>query len=150
MTTIHDCALVELPRIYDRRGSLTPVHNREHVPFDIARTYYIYDVPGGETRGGHAHGRLRQLLVSAMGAFDVVLDDGRERKTVRLERAYYGLYIPRMIWRELVNFSSGGICLVLASHPYDEADYIRDYEGFVHLKTGEAFPSGEGSGHDDP
>ncbi len=135
MTTIHDCTIFDLPRVYDRRGSLTFIYNGDHVPFDIARTYYLYDVPGGETRGGHAHKELRQLIVSVMGAFDVVLDDGREKKTVRLDRAYQGLYVPRMIWRELVNFSSGGICLVLASICYDEKDYIRDHEEFIALKN---------------
>ncbi len=135
MNTIHDCTVIDLPRVYDRRGSLTFIYNGDHVPFDIARTYYLYDVPGGETRGGHAHKELRQLIVSVMGAFDVVLDDGREKKTVRLDRACQGLYVPRMIWRELVNFSSGGICLVLASIRYDEKDYIRDYAEFIALKN---------------
>lgn len=134
MTTVHDCKLIDLPRMYDRRGSLTPIYNQEHIPFDIVRTYYLYDVPGGESRGGHAHRRLQQLIVSVMGAFDVILDDGTNKKTVRLERAYYGLYVPIMIWRELVNFSSGGICLVLASLPYDAQDYIRDYGEFLQLK----------------
>jgi dTDP-4-dehydrorhamnose 3,5-epimerase-like enzyme len=134
MTTIHDCKLINLPRMYDRRGSLTPIYNQEHVPFDIVRTYYLYDVPGGESRGGHAHRRLQQLIVSVMGAFDVILDDGANKKTVRLERAYYGLYVPIMIWRELVNFSSGGICLVMASLLYEEQEYIRDYDEFMQLK----------------
>jgi dTDP-4-dehydrorhamnose 3,5-epimerase-like enzyme len=135
--TIHDCKLIELPRMYDRRGSLTPIYNQEHIPFDIVRTYYLYDVPGGESRGGHAHRELQQLIVAVMGAFDVILDDGEEKKTVRLERAYYGLYIPRQIWRELINFSSGANCLVLASMPYDEAEYIRTYEDFLQVKRNE-------------
>ena len=130
-TTIHDCRVIKLPRIYDRRGSLTPIYNQEHIPFDIVRTYYLYDVPGGSTRGGHAHMELQQLIVSVMGAFDVVLYDGVDKKRVRLERAYYGLYIPTMIWRELENFSSGGVCLVLASLPYDRNDYIYDYDDFL-------------------
>ena len=133
-TTIHDCKLIELPRMYDRRGSLTPIYNRQQVPFDIVRTYYLYDVPGGESRGGHAHKELQQLIISVMGAFEVVLDDGREQKKVRLERAYYGLYVPRMIWRELINFSSGANCLVLASLPYVEEEYLRDYQNFLNLK----------------
>jgi dTDP-4-dehydrorhamnose 3,5-epimerase-like enzyme len=133
--TIHDCKLIELPRMYDRRGSLTPIYNQEHVPFDIVRTYFLYDVPGGENRGGHAHRELQQLIVSVMGAFDVILDDGREKRTIRLERAYYGLYVPRMIWRELINFSSGANCLVLASLAYDEQEYIRDYNEFLRLKA---------------
>jgi len=133
-TTVHDCRVIDLPREYDRRGSLTPIYNRQHVPFDIVRTYYLYDVPGGVSRGGHAHRELQQLIVSVLGAFDVVLDDGREKKTVRLDRAYYGLYVPRRIWRELINFSSGAICLVLASLPYDEKEYIRTYDKFIKVK----------------
>lgn len=134
MTTVDDCRIMDLPRIYNPSGSLTPVYGGEHVPFDIARTYYLYDVPGGESRGGHAHRQLQQLIVSVMGAFDVILDDGSQKKTVRLDRAYYGLYVPNMMWRELVNFSSGGICLVLASLPYDANEYIREYEEFKALR----------------
>lgn len=134
MTTIDDCKLIDLPCIGDRNGNITPIYGREHIPFDIARVYYLYDVPGGAARGGHAHKELQQLIVSVMGAFDVVLDDGQRKKTVRLDRAYNGLYVPRMIWRELENFSSGGICLVLASTPYDENDYIRDYDIFLRGK----------------
>lgn len=130
MSSIHDCKLIQLPRMYDRRGSLTYIYNSDYIPFDIQRVYYLYDVPGGESRGGHAHIHLRQLIVSVMGAFDVIVDDGHEKKRFHLDRAYYGLYIPTMIWRELDNFSSGGICLVMASTPYDEADYIRDYDEF--------------------
>jgi hypothetical protein len=117
-----------------KQGSLTPIYNGEHIPFDIARVYYLYDVPGGATRGGHAHKELQQLIVAAMGAFSVILDDGHERKTVVLNRAYLGLYIPRMIWRELADFSSGGICLVLASLPYDENDYVYAYDLFLRYK----------------
>ncbi len=135
MTTIHDCKLVELPRNYDRRGSLTPIYNNYHIPFEIRRTYYLYDIPGGESRGGHAHKELQQLIISCMGAFDVLLDDGIEKKTIRLERAYYGLYVPNLIWRELINFSSGANCLVLASLLYDESEYIRSYENFINYKT---------------
>lgn len=134
-TVIDDCKLVELPRMYDRRGSLTAICNHEHIPFDIVRTYYLYDVPGGEARGGHAHKELQQLIVSVMGAFDVELDDGIEKKVIRLDRAYYGLYVPRLIWRELVNFSSGANCLVLASLAYDESEYVRDYQDFLKLKN---------------
>ena len=131
MATIEDCRVVRLPRISSHKGALTPVYEKEHVPFSIARVYYLYDVPGGESRGGHAHRELEQLIVSVMGAFDVVVDDGLNRKTVRLDRGYFGLYVPTMIWRELENFSSGGVCLVLASTPYSEEDYIRDYDTFV-------------------
>ncbi len=131
MSTIYDCSVIELPRIHSLSGNITPVYGGEHVPFDIARVYYLYDVPGGETRGGHAHKNLQQLIVAASGSFDVLLDDGINRKVVNLNRPYYGLYLPRLIWREILNFSSGGICLVLASEVYDEADYYRTYDEFV-------------------
>lgn len=133
MTSINACKVINLPKISERKGAITPIYAGEHVPFEIQRVYYLYDVPGGESRGGHAHKELQQLIVSVMGAFDVILDDGTERRRVHLDRAYYGLYIPQMIWRELENFSSGGICLVLASAPYDEHDYIRDYLEFVQM-----------------
>jgi len=131
MATVNDCIILNLPKITNRRGNITPVEGMKDVPFDIARVYYLYDVPSGSERGGHAHKELQQLLVSVMGAFDVILDDGRNKKTVHLDRAHYGLYIPRMIWRKLANFSSGGICLVLASLPYDEGDYYRDYDAYM-------------------
>lgn len=134
MSTIDDCRFVELPRMQSAAGSITPVEGGREVPFAIERVYYLYDVPGGESRGGHAHRALQQLIVSVMGSFDIVLDDGASRKTVRLDRAYQGLYVPRLIWRELINFSSGGICMVLASLPYEEADYIRDYTEFLECK----------------
>jgi len=134
-TTVHDCQIIELPKISERRGAITPIYNGIHVPFDIKRVYYLYDVPGGESRGGHAHKDLQQLIVSVMGAFDVVVDDGVERRRIHLDRAYYGLYITKMIWRELENFSSGGICLVLSSMFYDENDYIREYDAFLREKT---------------
>ena len=134
MTTINDCRIIDLPRISARQGNITPVEGLKTIPFDIKRVYYLYDVPGGETRGGHAHKGLHQLIVSVMGSFDVILDDGKARKTVSLNRAYYGLYVPPMIWRELENFSSGGICLVLASQLYAEDDYIRDYTMFLNNK----------------
>ncbi|HMJ50846.1 MAG TPA: FdtA/QdtA family cupin domain-containing protein [Polyangiaceae bacterium] len=134
MTTIDDCRVIDLKKIHRREGNITPAESGVDVPFDIERVYYLYDVPGGESRGGHAHFELQQLLVSTMGSFDVVIDDGERRKTVNLNRAYRGLLIPSMIWREIVNFSSGGICLVLASHIYEEADYIRDYPMFRNQK----------------
>ena len=130
-TTVEDCRLIELPKVSRPEGNLTAVESGRIIPFEVARVYSLYDVPGGETRGGHAHRALQQLLVSVMGSFDVVLDDGQHKRTVTLNRAYYGLYIPRLIWRELINFSSGGICLVLASLPYDAAEYIRDYAEFL-------------------
>ncbi len=134
MTTINDCKLIDLPIISAPQGNLTPIEGRKDVPIDIERVYYLYDIPGGAERGGHAHKELQQVIVSVLGSFDVVIDDGRYKKTVRLDRAYHGLYIPRMIWRELKNFSSGGICLVLASMPYSEEDYIRDYALFLEQK----------------
>lgn len=137
MSTVEDCKIVSLRKITNRQGNITPVEGELDIPFEIARVYYLYDVPGGATRGGHAHKELQQLIVSVMGAFDVIVDDGRRRKVIHLDRAYFGLYIPTMIWRELENFSSGGICLVLASLPYDEADYYRDYSEFVREARGE-------------
>jgi WxcM-like, C-terminal len=133
-TTVDDCSVLELPKIENPAGRITPIHSAGEVPFDIARVYYLYDVPGGATRGGHAHKGLQQLIVAASGSFDVILDDGTSRRTVHLNRPYLGLLMPRMIWRELVNFSSGGTCLVLASRRYDAADYIRNYDEFLQLK----------------
>jgi len=129
--SLDECRIIDLPRIQDPRGNLTFIEGVNHVPFEIARVYYLYDVPGGETRGGHAHRQLEQFIIAMSGSFDVVLDDGSERRTVSLNRSYYGLYMPRMIWRELVNFSSGSVCTVLASRPYEEEDYYRDYDEFV-------------------
>lgn len=131
MTTIEDCRLLELPKIHRVEGNITPIEGGKDLPFEVRRVYYLYDVPGGAARGGHAHRQLQQMLVAVMGAFDVVLNDGHQQKTVRLDRAYQGLYMPELIWRRLENFSSGGICLVLASHPYDEADYLRTYDDFL-------------------
>jgi len=125
------CRIIELPKISDPRGNLTAIENGRHVPFDIRRVYYLYDVPGGESRGGHAHKQLEQLIIAVSGSFDVVLDDGYEQKRFFLNRSYYGLYVSRMVWRELKNFSSGSVCLVLASEPYDEADYYRDHAAFL-------------------
>ena len=137
MPSVNDCRLVDLPKISDPRGNLTFVEGGRHVPFDIRRVYYLYDVPGGADRGGHAHLGLRQLIIAMSGSFDVVLDDGREQRRVHLNRSYTGLAVVPMIWRELDNFSSGSVCLVLASNVYDEADYIRDHETFQRLvRTG--------------
>ncbi len=124
------CKIIELPKITDVRGNLTFIEQNNHIPFDLKRVYYLYDVPGGETRGGHAHKQLQQFIIAAMGSFDVILDDGFEKKRFHLNRSYYGLYIPRMVWRELDNFSSGSVCLVLASELYDKEDYMYDYEVF--------------------
>lgn len=130
MSRLDQCRIIELPRINDPRGNLTFVESHRHVPFDIQRVYYLYDVPGGAERGGHAHKELQQLIIAMSGSFDVVIDDGKERRRHQLNRSYYGLYLPPMTWRELDNFSSGSVCMVLASLPFDEADYFRDYDAF--------------------
>ncbi|MBA2349576.1 MAG: WxcM-like domain-containing protein [Solirubrobacterales bacterium] len=129
--SIADCRIVDLPRINDPRGNLTFIEGERHVPFDIKRVYYLYDVPGGEARGGHAHRQLEQLIIAMSGSFDVELDDGSAQKTFTLNRSYYGLYLPRMVWRELTNFSSGSVCTVMASRRYEEEDYYRDYDEFA-------------------
>jgi hypothetical protein len=129
--TISDCRLILLPKIADPRGNLTFVEGGRHVPFDFERVYYLYDVPGGAERGGHAHKSLHQFIIAMSGSFDVVLDDGTDKKRFHLNRSYYGLYISPMIWRELDNFSSGSVCLVLASNKYDENDYHREYAEYV-------------------
>ena len=129
--SIDDCCVVELPKISDPRGNLTFVEGGQHIPFDIQRVYYLYDVPGGAERGGHAHKGLQQLIIAMSGSFDVVLDDGREKKRYHLNRSYSGLYVCPMIWRELDNFSSGSVCMVLASNRYDEDDYYRDYGDYM-------------------
>ncbi|TWU32598.1 sugar 3,4-ketoisomerase [Novipirellula artificiosorum] len=129
--SIADCNLIDLPKISDHRGNLTFVESRIHIPFAIERVYYLYDVPGGAERGGHAHKELCQLIVAMSGSFDIVLDDGKEKKRIHLNRSYTGLYVCPMIWREMDNFSSGSVCMVLASNRYDEADYYRDYQDFL-------------------
>lgn len=123
--------IINLPKIEDRRGNLTFIESHRHCPFDIRRVYYLYDVPGGADRGGHAHKHLEQLIIAASGSFDVIVDDGFSKLQFHLNRSYYGLYIPRMIWRELTNFSSASVCLVLASEHYDERDYYRSYRSFL-------------------
>lgn len=128
---INDCHLIHLPKIQDPRGNLTFVEGGSQIPFDIRRVYYLYDVPGGAERGGHAHKALHQLIIAMSGSFDVVLDDGREKKRFHLNRSYSGLYVCPMMWRELDNFSSGSVCMVLASNRYDEDDYYRNYDQFI-------------------
>ena len=125
------CGILELPKISDPRGNLTFVEGGSQIPFAIRRVYYLYDVPGGAERGGHAHRDLHQLIIAMSGSFDVVLDDGQARQRIHLNRSYFGLYVCPMIWRELDNFSSGSVCMVLASNLYDEADYYRDYGEFL-------------------
>jgi dTDP-4-dehydrorhamnose 3,5-epimerase-like enzyme len=122
---------VELPKITDSRGNLTFIESEGHVPFTINRVYYLYDVPGGEGRGGHAHKTCQGFIIAASGSFTVKLHDGKDEQTIFMNRAYYGLYIPNMIWRELHDFSSGAVCLVLASKHYDPDDYIRDFDEFM-------------------
>jgi dTDP-4-dehydrorhamnose 3,5-epimerase-like enzyme len=122
--------IINLRKMSDPKGNLTPIEGGADIPFEIRRVYYTYDIPGGETRGGHAHVQLQQFIIAVSGSFDVVLDDGTRRASFFLNRSYYGLYVPPMVWRELANFSSGSVCLVLASDHYDEADYIRDYDDF--------------------
>ncbi|MCW2741934.1 MAG: WxcM-like protein [Blastococcus sp.] len=129
------CRIVDLPRVTDPRGNLTFIEGGAHVPFDIERVYYLYDVPGGESRGGHAHRGLEQLIIAAAGSFDVIVDDGTETARFHLNRSYYGLYLPRLTWRELGNFSTGSVCLVLASQKYGEDDYFRDYDDFLTART---------------
>ena len=130
-SNIFNCSVISLPKIKNRAGNITPIHNNSEIPFEIKRVYYLYDVPSGESRGGHAHKELQQLIVAASGSFDVLLDDGGNKKVITLNRPDYGLLMPCGIWRELLNFSSGAICLVLASMPYSELDYIRDYNEFI-------------------
>lgn len=129
--SIGDCRVIEFPKITDVRGNLTFVEGNRHIPFGIERVYYLYDVPGGADRGQHAHRALEQVIVSVAGSFDLQLDDGEQKKTFQLNRPYLGVYVCPMTWRYLCNFSSGAVCMVLASMRYDEADYIRDYDMFL-------------------
>ena len=131
---VYDCTVIELDKHHsDRKGNITVVENKEDIPFEVRRTYYLYDVPGGESRGGHAHRELSQLIIAASGSFTVTLDDGKVKRTFVLNRPYQGLYIVPGIWRTLDDFSTGAVCLVLASPGY-EADYIRDYDEFIKYK----------------
>lgn len=129
--SIENCKLIELPKIVEPRGNLTFIEGGRHVPFDISRVYYLYDIPGGAERGGHAHRELSQLIIAMSGSFDVILDEGDEKKRFHLNRSYQGLYVCPMIWRELDNFSSGSVCMVLASNKYEESDYYRDYNEYL-------------------
>jgi len=129
--SVEDCKIIELPKITDPRGNLSFIEGGQHIPFDIKRVYYLYDVPSGSDRGSHAHKNLQQFIVAMSGSFDVVLDDGHEKRRFHLNRSYYGLYVCPMMWRDLDNFSSGAVCMVLASTRYDESDYIRDYDQFI-------------------
>lgn len=128
---LSQCKIVNLPKIADPRGNLTFVEGDNHIPFEIKRVFYLYDVPGGEMRAGHSNIESEQFIIAMSGSFDVIVDDGFEKKKFHLNRAYYGLYLPTMVWREIDNFSSGAVCLVLTSTKYSPTDYIRDYEQFV-------------------
>ena len=131
---VDKCKLIDLPKIEDYRGNLTFLENSRHIPFDIKRVYYLYDVPGGALRAGHAHKALQQFLVAMSGSFDVTVGDGFHKIKFHLNRSYYGLYIPPMVWREMDNFSSGSVCLALASEYYNEGDYYRHYPDFIHAR----------------
>lgn len=133
--TIQDVQIIELPKILDKRGNLSIIEEFQHIPFKIARTYWIYDVPGGETRGGHAYKENQECIVALSGSFDVVLDDGKQKQTYSLNRSYYGLYVPRGLWRQMQNFSTNSLALVLSSTTYDPNDYIRDYQEFLTSKN---------------
>lgn len=133
--TIHDAKIIDLPKILDVRGNLSFAEQWTHIPFEIKRTYWLYDVPGGENRGGHAYRENQEFIVALSGSFDVVLDDGVEKKSFTLNRSYYGLYVPKGLWREMENFSTNALALELASTPYDEADYIYEYDEFLKLKN---------------
>ena len=128
---ISDCALIDLPKIQNRSGNITAIENNLDIPFEVKRIFYLYDIPGGESRGAHAHKQCQQFLVAASGSFEVQLDDGIEKKTVMLNQPYKGLYVPPGIWASEINFSSGAICLVMTSDKFDEDDYIRDYQDFL-------------------
>jgi oxalate decarboxylase/phosphoglucose isomerase-like protein (cupin superfamily) len=132
MLSVFQCSIVELPKIKNRAGNITVVdHSASTLPFDVKRIFYLYDIPGGESRGAHAHKECHQFLIAASGSFEVLLDDGKTKRQVQLNRANVGLHIPPGIWASEINFSSGSICLVLASHTYNEADYLRNYEDYL-------------------
>lgn len=128
---LSDCRIIDLPKISDPRGNLTFIEGGNHIPFEIKRVYYLYDVPGGAERGAHGHRRLQQFIVAMSGSFDVILDDGFETRTIHMNRSYYGLYVSPMMWRDITNVSSGAVLMVLASELYDESDYFREYEQFL-------------------
>jgi hypothetical protein len=128
---LSDCRIIDLPEILDARGNLSFIESGRPIPFVISRVYWVYDVPGGETRGGHAYRALQEFMVALSGSFDVVLDDGRQRKVVSLNRSYFGLYVPNMMWRHLENFSTNAVCMILGSSPYCEDDYIREYKEYL-------------------
>lgn len=126
--------IVNLPQFLDARGNLSFVEQENHIPFAIKRTYWLYDVPGGECRGGHAYKENQEFIVALSGSFDVILDDGKEKKVFTLNRSYYGLYVPKGLWREMDNFSTNSLAMILSSTNYDADDYVRDYDEFIKLK----------------
>ena len=132
--TMNEARIIQLPKKGDRRGNLSVIEEMRHIPFKIERAFWVYDVPGGETRGGHAYRQSEEFIVALSGSFDVIIDDGKEKHTFSLNRSYYGLYVPRLMWREMVNFSTNSLALILSSTPYDAADYIRDYNEFQRIK----------------
>jgi len=129
--SIYNCTIIELPKIQNRAGSISPIQSRLDLPFEIKRVFYLYDIPGGEDRGAHAHKECHQFIIAASGSFDILVDDGHNKRTFSLNRPYYGLHIPPGIWAAEMGFSSGAICFVLTSHEYDENDYIRDYKQYL-------------------
>jgi len=133
-SSVYDCSVIDVSKVHTDAGNITVVENGQNIPFEVKRVYYLYDVPSGEARGGHAHYDLEQFIVAASGSFDVIIDDGVNKKRVSLNRPNLALHVVPGLWRELDNFSSGSICMVLASHKYEEADYIRDYDEFKTLK----------------
>ena len=134
-STVYDSTIIQLPLVHNVAGNITAINNSDSVlPFEVKRVYYLYDIPGGSERGAHAHRKLEQLIIAASGSFDVRLDDGKTKRTYHLNRPYHGLYLPSGLWREINNFSSGAICLVLASEKYDAGDYIRNYKVFESFK----------------
>ncbi len=131
--SVYDAALIKFPKILDERGNLSFIEEQRHIPFNIARAYWIYDVPGGDSRGSHAYEKLEECIIALSGSFEVFLDDGTAQKVITLNHAYFGLYVPKMIWRRMQNFSTNAVAFVLASLPYDKKDYLRDYEEFLKL-----------------
>ena len=133
--TINDCKLIELPKFLDQRGNLSFVQNNAQIPFEIKRTYWLYDVPGGECRGGHAYRETEEFVIAMSGSFDVTVDDGNEKKTFHLNRSYYGLYIPKGLWRKMENFSTASLALEFADTKYDRNDYVEDYNEYIKMKS---------------
>jgi len=138
VSSINDCRMIEFPKILDDRGNLTFLEGGEHIPFEIQRAYWIYDVPGGEERGGHGYFELQEFFIALSGSFDLVLDDGKNKKTVSLNRSYHGMYVPSLIWRHLENFSTNAVCMIVASRHYSEEDYMRNYDKFLDYKRRDA------------